>query len=367
MILQTNPLSQYHKYKSEIDESIKSTLESGSYILGNQVKAFEAEFSHYIGCGYSIGVANGTDAIALILRALEIGQGDEVITTSHTAVASVAAIISVGAVPVLIDISLEDYLLDSSYIEEAITKRTKAIMPVHLYGKPVDMGEILRIVDEQKLHLIEDCSQAHGATFRGRKVGTFGIASAFSCYPTKNLGALGDAGVITTNDRGLAERLFRIRQYGWETRNKSLEFGINSRLDEVQASVLRTKLKYLDKNNLRRRQIANAYRLKFQDLDIKIQENDDFSENVFHQFVIQVRNRNALISYLNDKEIHTTVHYPNPIAEMEGYADKIKKIGELKNTKLVSETILSLPIYPELLDEEVEQVADAVIEFIRQQ
>lgn len=367
MIFQTNPLSQYRKYKSEIDGGIEATLESGSYILGNQVEAFEAEFSRYIGCTYSIGVANGTDAIALILRALGIGQGDEVITTSHTAIASVAAIISVGALPVLVDISLEDYLLDPSNIERAITKQTKAIMPVHLYGKPANLEEILRITKVHKLHLIEDCSQAHGATFRGQKVGVFGIANAFSCYPTKNLGALGDAGVITTNDQEIAKKLYRIRQYGWESRNKSLEFGINSRLDEIQASVLRTKLKYLDENNLRRKEIAAAYSLKFKNCGIKTQKNDNHSENVFHQFVIQLKNRNELISFLNTRGIQTSVHYPNPIAEMKGYLDKIKIMGNLENTKLVSGTILSLPIYPELLDEEVEQVADTVMDFMSRQ
>ena len=364
MILQTNPLAQYTKYKTEIDKGMQSTLESGSYILGGQVEKFEAEFSQFIGCSYSIGVANGTDAIELILRALNIGQGDEVITTSHTAIASVAAIISVGATPVLIDVSMEDYLLNPEYIQSAISIQTKAIMPVHLYGKPAKLQEIIEIASARGLHVIEDCSQAHGATVNGRKVGNFGIASAFSCYPTKNLGALGDAGVITTNDGDLAEKINRIRQYGWKTRNNSVEFGINSRLDEIQASVLRTKLKYLEENNLRRKEIANAYSSNFAKIGIKMQENDENSENVFHQFVIQVKNRNELVSYLSTQGIQTAVHYPNPIAEMRGYVEKIKAIGNLESSKLVSETILSLPIYPELQDEEVELVANSVLEFM---
>lgn len=352
------------KLKSEIDEAILATLKSGNYILGEQVEAFEEEFSRYIGCKYSIGVANGTDAIEVILRALNIGPGDEVITTSHTAVATIAAIISVGAIPVLIDVNLEDYLINPEIIESAISKKSKAIMPVHLYGKPVDLEQINRIASKNGLFLIEDCSQAHGASYKSQKVGTFGIASAFSCYPTKNLGALGDAGAVTTNDKDLAEKIRRIRQYGWKKRNSSLEFGVNTRLDEIQASVLRTKLKYLDENNKRRREIANTYATTFKCHGIKMQSRDDHSYNVYHQFVIQVDKRNDLSAFLGLSDIQTAIHYPNPIAEMPGYTDKIKVIGSIMNSKIVSETILSLPIYPELLDEEVELVVNSVLDFM---
>ena len=365
MIPQTNPRAQYQMYKDEIDSAIQKTLNSGLYILGEEVEAFENAFSSYIGCEYSIGVGNGTDAIEIILKALDVGKGDEVITTSHTAVATIVGIISAGATPVLIDVSLEDYLMDVSCIESAISPRTKAIMPVHLYGKPANLQALITLAKRYDVFLVEDCSQAHGAMFLEKKVGSFGIASAFSCYPTKNLAAIGDAGVITTDDSSLAQKMRRIRQYGWQSRNSSLEFGINSRLDEVQAAILSVKLKYLDANNLRRREIAGIYKKKFEDIEIKVQNIEGSAISVFHQFVIQVDQREKLISFLEDRGISTAVHYPNPIAQMPGYSDKVKIVGSLSNAKVVSEQILSLPMFPELSDHEVEFVSDCVIDFMR--
>ena len=366
MIPQTNPHAQYLTYKTEIDTAIQKTLNSGFYILGDEVENFELAFSSYIGSKFSVGVANGTDAIEIILKALNVGEGDEVITTSHTAVATIVGIISAGATPVLIDASLEDYLLDVSCVESAISPRTKAIMPVHLYGKAANLQALTVLAKKYDLFLVEDCSQAHGAMYQGKKVGNFGIASAFSCYPTKNLAAIGDAGVITTDDSKLAQRMRRIRQYGWQSRNNSLEFGINSRLDEVQAAILSVKLKYLDDNNLRRREIARIYTEKFKDLKIKIQQQEDINYSVFHQFVIQVDEREELISFLHNRGISTAIHYPNPIASMPGYGDKVKTSGSVENSKTISEQILSLPVFPELTDQQIEYVSDNVIDFFKQ-
>jgi dTDP-4-amino-4,6-dideoxygalactose transaminase len=364
VIPQTNPHAQYQRYKNEIDNAIQRALNSGLYILGAEVEDFEQAFSNYIGCDYAIGVANGTDAIEVILRALDVGRGDEVITTSHTAVATIVGIISAGATPVLIDVSSDDYLLDVSVIESAISSRTKAIMPVHLYGNPANIHALQVIAKKHDLILVEDCSQAHGALFQGKKVGSFGIASAFSCYPTKNLAAIGDAGVITTNDASLAEKIKRIRQYGWKSRNSSLEFGINSRLDEVQAAILSVKLKYLDVNNQRRREIAEIYKERFTDLQIKTQTVSEMSDSVFHQFVIQIDRRAELMSFLQRRGISTAIHYPNQIAQMSGYSDKVKVVGSLNNSKVVSEQILSLPMFPELENHQIEFVSENIIDFM---
>ncbi|HEY6660259.1 MAG TPA: DegT/DnrJ/EryC1/StrS family aminotransferase, partial [Pyrinomonadaceae bacterium] len=257
LILCANPRAQYEAHKTAIDEAIRRVLENGRYILGEEVLAFEREFANYIGVRYAIGVGSGTEALHLALAACDIGEGDEVITVAHTAVATVAAIELSGAMPVLVDVEADYFTLDPNQLEAAITSRTKAIIPVHIYGQPSDLGAIRPIARRHGIRVIEDCAQAHGATYRERRVGSWGDVACFSFYPTKNLGAIGDAGAVTTNDPELAGKIRCLREYGWTERNVSSMPGWNSRLDELQAAILRVKLQFLEANNNERRRIAS--------------------------------------------------------------------------------------------------------------
>ena len=262
MILCSNPKAQYLSHKDEIDAAIRRVLNGGWYILGEEVKAFEREFADYMGVSYGIGVGSGTEAIHLALACCGIGPKDEVITVSHTAAATVAAIELTGAVPVLVDIEPDFFTMDPDRLEAAITPRTKAIIPVHLYGQPADIDPVLQIAHRYHLRVIEDCAQAHGATYKNKRIGSFGDMACFSFYPTKNLGALGDAGMIVTGDKELAQKALLLRQYGWAQRYVSNLAGWNSRLDEIQAAVLRVKLRYLDEDNARRVRLAEIYEEK---------------------------------------------------------------------------------------------------------
>ena len=342
-----NPKAQYQKYKKEINKSINRVLESGNYILGNEVKLFERDFSKYIGLKYSIAVNSGTDALHIALIACGIKHNDEVLTVSNTAVATASAIVLANAKPKFVDIDKENYLIDYTKIEKSITKKTKAIIPVHLYGNTVDMDKILKIAKKYKLKIIEDCAQAHGAKFKNKKVGSFGDASCFSFYPTKNLGALGDGGMILTNNLKIYTSSKLMREYGWKDRYISSIKGWNSRLDEIQAAILRVKIKYLDKDNAKRIKIAKKYIEELANLPIvlpKIQKN---SLHVFHLFVIRSKQRNKLRSYLSKKKIYTNIQYPLPIHKQIFYK-KTNMNLKLKNTEKISNEILSLPIYPEL-------------------
>ena len=260
MIHSSNPKAQYLAHKDEIDSAIQGVLSKGQLILGENVYAFEKEFSEYIGSKYSIGVGNGTDALFLAMRAMEFGPGDEVIAPSHTATATIASIAMTGATPVLTDVNPVHHTLDPSSISKAITPNTKGVMAVHMYGQPADMDKILDITRQNGLKLIEDCAQAPGAIYKNRRVGSIGDVGCFSFYPTKNLGALGDGGAVVTSDTFLAEKIRKLRQYGWDEKRVSQYIGLNSRLDELQAAVLRVKLKYLEKDNARRVVLANKYK-----------------------------------------------------------------------------------------------------------
>ena len=342
-----NPKAQYQKYKKEINKSINRVLESGNYILGNEVKLFERDFSKYIGLKYSIAVNSGTDALHIALIACGIKHNDEVLTVSNTAVATASAIVLANAKPKFVDIDKENYLIDYTKIEKSITKKTKAIIPVHLYGNTVDMDKILKIAKKYKLKIIEDCAQAHGAKFKNKKVGSFGDASCFSFYPTKNLGALGDGGMILTNNLKIYTNSKLMREYGWKDRYISSIKGWNSRLDEIQAAILRVKIKYLDKDNAKRIKIAKKYIEELANLPIvlpKIQKN---SLHVFHLFVIRSKQRNKLRSYLSKKKIYTNIQYPLPIHKQIFYK-KTNMNLKLKNTEKISNEILSLTNYPEL-------------------
>ncbi len=363
-IYTSNPQSEFLRYQSEIEDAVLKVLRNGKYILGNELENFENSFKKYIGTNFAIGVANGTDAIEIALRALDIGIGDEVITVSHTAVPTVAAIVAAGAKPVLVDIENDFYTIDPNKIRKSITNKTKAIIAVHLYGQPCDLEKIKNICDENNIKLIEDVSQAHGSIYQKKKLGSYGDIACFSCYPTKNLGALGDAGVLVTNSPDLGEKCRIIRQYGWRIGVSSEIFGRNSRLDEIQAAILNVKLKYLENHNVKRNHIASHYSKFISQLPIKIPKIRNDCSHVFHLYVIQVEKRDLLIKYLNDKGIYPGIHYPHPVHKQNTYK-KIAKFDDLNITDSISSKILSLPIYPELPIEDVTFICSLLKEFCK--
>ena len=358
-----NPSIKLKKYRGDIKNVISKIIDSNSYILGDEVKNFEKNFSKYIGSKYGLGVANGTDALEIGLKALGINKGDEVITVSHTAVATVAAIRNVGAKPVIVDIDKDFLHIDPTQAEKAITKKTKAIIAVHLYGQSTDIKKLISICKKNKIYLIEDVSQAHGAKYKGKKLGSFGIIGCFSCYPTKNLGAIGDAGIITTNNKKLFEKMKLLREYGWRKKFLSEIHGRNSRLDELQAGILNVKLKNLNLENKKRLKIANIYENKIKNKKINFLKRRNFSSHVFHLFVIKVDNRSELIKLLSKNHISTGIHYPIPIHMQPGYKNSIKKIGRLINTEKYANCILSLPMYPELKTKEINKVVSLLNKF----
>ncbi|MDI7218283.1 DegT/DnrJ/EryC1/StrS family aminotransferase [Leptospira santarosai] len=365
MILCANPLAQNNSYKDEIQKAIVSVLNSNRYILGPEVEALEVEFASYVGVKHSIGVANGTDALEIALRALEIGPGSEVITVSHTAVATVAAIEAVGATAVLVDVDPNFFTLDTSQLEEVFTKDTKAVIAVHLYGQSADLDAIQVFCKKKGIYFIEDVSQAHGANWKGKRLGSIGDIACFSCYPTKNLGAIGDAGIITTNDSRLASKMKMLREYGWKDRYISEFAGRNSRLDELQATILRIKLRHLDSDNERRRSIALKYDQKLSGMkSLKTPATNLNSDHVYHLYVIQVQGRDQLMSHLKSKNIFPGIHYPIPIHLQPAYAGKIKTASSMKITEELSKTVLSLPMYPELSISAVEEVISTIHSYL---
>ncbi|HNM36726.1 MAG TPA: DegT/DnrJ/EryC1/StrS family aminotransferase [Anaerolineales bacterium] len=354
---------QYQSIRKEIDEAYARVMSGGSFILGTEVAAFEKEFAEYCGVSYAIGVASGTEALQLALMACGIEENATVLTTAHTAVATVGAIEASGAYPKLLDIDLSRYTLDPAELEKSINDQTCAIIPVHLYGCSANMRPILDVAKEKKLFVIEDASQAHGALYFGHKVGAMGHAAAFSFYPTKNLGAFGDGGAVLTNDSGIAERVRLLRQYGWKEHYVSSVKGINSRLDELQAAILRVKLRHLDEWNQRRNQLADLYFELLADTDLVLPLRPDDCEHVFHQFVIRHPRRDALREYLRSKGIHTLIHYPVPIHLQPAYKNLGLNPGDLPKAEQAAREMLSLPIYPELTEREVRRVAEAVRSF----
>jgi dTDP-4-amino-4,6-dideoxygalactose transaminase len=365
MILCANPKYQFLSKKNKIISEIKKTLNSNKYVLGKNVESFEKEFSKYIGVKFSAGVANGTDALEIGLKALNIGRGDEVITVSHTALATVSAICSVGALPVLVDIHEYNYLINENLIKKKINSRTKAIICVHIYGQTANLEKIKKISKDNNLHLIEDVSQAHGALYRNKRAGSFGIISTFSFYPTKNLGAVGDGGIVCSNNKIIIENIKKIREYGWNQNRISNIRGRNSRLDELQESILRVKLKYLDQDNNKRKLIAKKYLQILNSKKINLPQIKNFSEHVFHLFVIRVKSRSKLIKFLNEKKIYPGIHYPKPIHLQPAYKKILNKEEYLPITEKVSKEILSLPIYPELSIKDVIKVSKTINSFFK--
>ena len=363
LIPQTNPLANYLAYRNEIDAAIQRTVASGRYILGNEVAAFEREFAEYLGVSCAVGVDSGTAALYLALRACEVGPGDAVITVSHTAVATVAAIELCGAAPLFVDIEPATFTIAIEGLNAAIAGRegrVKAIIPVHLYGHPAPMTEILEIAADQNIRVIEDCAQAHGAEWEGRRVGTLGDIAAFSFYPTKNLGALGDGGAVVTNDEELGRRVRALREYGWEQRFISQIPGTNSRLDELQAAVLRVKLRHLDEDNQRRTRTAELYSQALATQAVVTPQTSPGAKHVFHQYVIRTKARDSLQAFLGERGVATAIHYPMPVHQQPAYAGRIQSCGSLHETEVAAREILSLPMFPELQEQEVKTVVDHV-------
>lgn len=363
MILCANPTAQFHSYQDEIEAAVLAVLRSNRYILGAEVEALESEFADYIGTHSAIGVANGTDALELAIRALGIGPGDEVITVSHTAVATVVAIEAAGAIPVLVDVDPVFYTLNPAQLQEVLTPKTKAVIAVHLYGQAADLDAIGQFCAENGLYLIEDVSQAHGAKWKSKRLGSIGHISCFSCYPTKNLGAIGDAGLITTNDAKLGGKVRMLREYGWQRRYISDIVGRNSRVDELQAAILRIKLRHLDTDNGKRQQLAAQYSKLLAGQALQIPASRENSEQVFHLYVIRTGSRRELVEHLKAHDIQAGIHYPVPVHLQPAYKGRIRTAASMSVTERIAEEVLSLPMYPELEDQQLSEVVQTLKHF----
>ena len=367
-----NPRQAFNLRRNEILHAVARVFDSGHYILGPEVDAFEKAFASYLGIAHVIGCGSGTDAVELALRGLDVGINKAVFTVSHTAVATVAAIERMGAVPVLVDIDPATYTMAPASLEEALAHVSKtrpdlipsAIVPVHLYGHPCDMDAILALAEKYSCMVIEDCAQAHGARFKGRLAGTMGTAATFSFYPTKNLGALGDAGAVAVNDAALAEKLSAIRQYGWKERYISAEPGINSRLDPVQAAILSIQLEHLDVDNAARKLTAATYEAGFATCGLVLPVVAPWAEHVFHLYVARCSERSAFMDFLKDRGIGTAVHYPMPVHLQPAYKGRILIApGGLPVTEEIAASLVSLPMFPQLSGIEVARVCSAVREW----
>ncbi|QJD85269.1 DegT/DnrJ/EryC1/StrS family aminotransferase [Cohnella herbarum] len=354
---------QYESIKDEIRTSVFDVLDSGNYILGPHVQKLEQEIADYCGAQYAIGVANGTDALLLSLDALGIGPGDEVITTPFTFFATAEVISQLGAIPVFIDIDPKTYNIDCSKIEHSITEKTKAIIPVHIFGQPANMDEILLLADKYNLHVIEDACQAIGSEYKGKRIGSMGTVGCFSFFPTKNLGGYGDGGIIVTNDEQLAKRLRILRAHGSNPKYYHSMIGYNSRLDPLQAAMLSVKLKYLDGWNTRRKELSLRYNEALKDLPITCPYAEDDRRHVYHLYIIQSDNRNELISYLENNGVASGVYYPVPLHRQEVYSDLGYQEGSMPVSEEASKRTLALPLYPEMTDGEQNYVISIVRNF----
>ena len=356
--------SPYQELRSELDDAYRRVMESGWYILGEEVEAFEREFAAYCGVKHCIGVGNGLEALHLILRAYSIGEGDEVIVPANTYIATWLAISYAGAVPVPVEPDGRTYNLNPDLIERAITPRTRAVLPVHLYGQPADMDPILDVAHRHDLKVIEDAAQAHGASYKGRRAGALGDAAGWSFYPGKNLGALGDAGGITTSDDELADRVRVLRNYGSRVKYYNEVKGYNSRLDPLQAAFLRAKLPFLDDWNQRRKSVATVYRQKLAGIEgLTLPHVPDGIEPSWHIFAVRHQDRDGLQKHLTDAGVGTLIHYPVPPHLSDAYAEMGCKAGDYPITEQIASTILSIPMGPHLPAEHMQQVVDSVESF----
>lgn len=356
---------QYGEIKEEIDRALRRVLERTDFILGEDVRRFEEEFALFVEADHAVGVASGTDALKLILKALQIGPGDEIIMPCNTFAATAYATSEVGAKPVLVDIDEKTYNLRIDHVADRITAGTKAIMPVHLYGRPVDMDDLLAVTKLQGVPVVEDACQAHGAVNRGKKVGSIGAAAAFSFYPGKNLGAYGDGGMVTTNKESIARSVRMLRNYGQSKKYHHDMLGYNSRLDTLQAAVLRVKLGHLEEWNRRRGEIADRYRDALGESPVLLPDEPEDSIHVYHLFVIRTEKRDELLVYLNENGIGAGIHYPVPIHMHPAYRFLNYRKGDFPVAERVCGEILSLPLYPEMTDDQARAVAEHVKKFFR--
>lgn len=368
MVLFQDLKSDYKNLQSEIDGAISSVLKSGSYILGCEVQKLEEEFAEYCGTKYAMGVASGTEALQVALMACGVGYGDEVVTVPNTAVPTISAMSAVGAKPVFVDIDACYYTMNPDLLEKAITEKTKAIVPVHLYGQVVNLKLIMDIAKKYDIPVIEDACQAHGALFyengKVKKAGSVGCCGCFSFYPTKNLGAYGDAGMIVTDDASLSEKVKQIRNYGQETRYSHKIIGINSRLDEIQAAVLRVKLRKLNENNEIRRKKANLYPKFLGSCDLELPNEAEYAKHVWHLYVVRVPDRSALQKYLFDHEIQTLIHYPTPVHLQKAYSYLNYQEGSFPVCEKISKEVLSLPLYSGIDEKDIEIVCEKIKSFL---
>ncbi|MBS1953538.1 MAG: DegT/DnrJ/EryC1/StrS family aminotransferase [Cyanobacteria bacterium SZAS-4] len=355
----------YQTYKAQIDTAVQRVLESGHYILGPELERFEKDFAEFLGAGYVAGCASGTEAIYLALAAADVGPGDEVLVVAHTAVPTISAISMTGATPVFVDIDADSYVMDVKKIEAKITSKTKVLCPVHLYGQVVDMDGIMKIAAAHRLTVLEDVAQGTGATYKGKTVGTIGDFGAFSFYPSKNLGAFGDGGAVSTKTKENFDRLVMLRNYGQSKRYHHDIIGINSRLDEMQAAILSAQIPFVHEWNERRREIAKRYTDGLKDVVVTPAENMD-STHVYHLYVIQSPDRDDLQAYLLDRGIQCLIHYPIPAHTQKAYSYLGYKPGDLPVTERLAKRILSLPMFPELTNEQIDQVIKSIRDFSAQ-
>ncbi len=365
--IQIVDLASLHQLiKDEIEKEVHNVLKSGHYIMGPNVLLFEKELSEYLKIKNVISCANGTDALVLSLMALGIKPGDEVITVAHSFFATAEAIALVGAKPVFVDINEEDFNIDASKIEKLITKNTKAIIPVHLYGQPCDIVRVVEIAKKHNLYVIEDCAQAIGASVKGKYVGTFGDIGTISFFPTKNLGAYGDGGAIITNNDEIANKLKKLRVHGSSERYIHECIGLNSRLDEIQAVILKIKLKYLDQWNNKRQKVADSYNKLFNNIkEVLIPKVQTDCKHIFHQYTIRLKNRDLIYKRLKEAEIEALIYYPVPIHLQKAFSHLGYKKGDLPVTEKICTEILSLPMHPEIRQDDQEYIVKNVLSFLK--
>lgn len=358
--------AQYADIKPDIDAAITNVVNATAFILGKEVALFEEEFSAYSDAKYCVGLDNGSSALELGLRALGIGKGDEVITPVNSFIASSSAISFIDATPVWVDCDPKTYTIDVSKIKQAITKKTKAIMPVHLYGQAADMDAILQVAKQHKLFVIEDACQAHGARYKGKRVGSFGDFAAFSFYPGKNLGAYGDAGALVTNNKQLYRKVKMMRSYGQSKKYHHEFLAWNRRLDTLQAGILRVKLRHLDAWNKKRQALAHSYSQLLADLPVVLPYEESYSDHVYHLYVIQTKKRDKLKSFLESKGIEVGIHYPIPIHKQRAYKTAKKSPQSFPASEHIAKKLLTLPLYPELSESDVRYITNQIKKFFHE-
>ena len=358
--------AQYQSIKPEIDNAIQSILDSTAFIGGQAVRNFESNFANFCRANYCVGVASGTDALFLALKALDIGQGDEVIVPAISFIATSEAVTAVGAKVVFVDVNEDSYNIDVSRIEEKITQRTKAIIPVHLYGQPADMDPINEIAQQHNLKVIEDSAQAHGAEYKGKRTGTLGDIACFSFYPGKNLGAYGDAGAVVTNDEEIADKIRMMANHGRLKKYDHLFEGVSSRLDGLQAAILDVKLKHLDDWTAARRKVAGTYNDLLSDLEeVVLPKEEPYAKHVYHLYVVRLANRDSVREFLKEKGIFAGIHYPTPLPLLKAYDYLGHKPGDFPVAEKLAKEVLSLPMYPELTGEQIEFIVAAIREALK--